>query len=175
VHQWTVAALFVPGLAGWFGWGSSASAASQPAPTAELYVVDRGPGSWGAIDWNVFDHLIESDKDGNLMPGLAESWRWVDDRTLELRLRKRVKFHNGEAFDAQIVKLNWQYYIELRQPNILGAHMNFKPGSRLEIIDPHTVRMVFPDADGGAIAKLTHMHIANRKFFQVFGWGEKRW
>ena len=33
--------------------------------------------------------------------------------------------------------------------------MNFKPGSRLEILDPQTVRFVFPEPDGGALAKLS--------------------
>jgi len=30
-----------------------------------------------------FEHLIELDKDGNLVPRLATGWRWLDDRTLE--------------------------------------------------------------------------------------------
>ena len=38
--------------------------------------------------------------------------------------------------------------------------MNFKPGSRLEIIDPYTVRFVFPEPDGGALARLINMHMA---------------
>lgn len=37
------------------------------------------------------------------MPGLALSWQWLDDRTLEVKLRRGVKFHNGEVFDAEIV------------------------------------------------------------------------
>jgi ABC-type transport system substrate-binding protein len=160
---------------GMLGWSGAGSGAPPHVPRGELRVVDRGPGAWGSIDWNVFDHLVEADKDGNLVPGLASSWRWVDDRTLELKLRERVKFHNGEVFDAEIVKLNWQQYVGRRQPNILGAHMNFKPGSRLDTVNRFTVRLSFPEPDGGALAKLSHMHIANRQFFREFGWGEKRW
>ena len=153
----------------------SSFAQPAPAPRAELHVVDRGPGAWGSIDWNVFDHLVEADKDGNLVPGLASGWRWLDDRSLELTLRQRVTFHNGEVFDAEIVKLNWEQYLGLRQPNILGAHMNFKSGSRLDIVDPHTVQLSFPEPDGGALVKLSHMHMANRQFHREVGWGEKRW
>lgn len=160
---------------GVLGWSGAGFGASPPAPRGELRVVDRAPGAWGSIDWNVFDHLVEADKDGNFFPGLASSWRWVDDRTLELKLRDRVKFQNGEVFDAEIVKLNWQQYLGRRQPNILGSHMNFRPGSRLDILDRLTVRLSFPEPDGGALAKLSHMHIANRQFFREFGWGEKRW
>ena len=53
--------------------------------------------------------------------------------------------------------------------------MNFQPGSRLESIDPYTVRFVFPEPDGGAMAKLTSMHIGNRQFYDELGWGEKSW
>jgi hypothetical protein len=53
--------------------------------------------------------------------------------------------------------------------------MNFKPGSRLEIVDPYTIRFLFPEPDGGALAKLTVMHIANRQFYRELGWGEQHW
>jgi hypothetical protein len=53
--------------------------------------------------------------------------------------------------------------------------MNFKAGSRLEVVDSYTVRFVFPEPDGGALAKLSLMHMANRQFYRDFGWGEKHW
>ena len=75
-----------------------------------------------------------------LVPRLATSWRWLDDRTLEMPLRQGVTFQNGEVFDAEIVKLNWDENTRLRQPHLPGGYLNFQPGARLEIIDPHTVR-----------------------------------
>jgi ABC-type transport system substrate-binding protein len=86
-----------------------------------------------------------------------------------------VKFHNGEVFDAEIVKLNWEENLRLRQPYGTGDYWNFNPGSRLEIIDAYTVRFVFPEPDGGALARLTLMHLGNRQFYREFGWGEKSW
>ena len=109
------------------------------------------------------------------MPRLATGWQWLDDRTLEVTLRQGVTFHNGEVFDAEIVKLNWDEQRRLEQPFRSGNFMNFKPGSRLEIIDPYTVRFVFLEPDGGAVAKLTIMHIGNRQFYSEVGWGEKSW
>ncbi len=40
---------------------------------------------------------------------LATSFKWVNDTTLEFNLRKGIKFHNGEAFDADdvVYTLNW--------------------------------------------------------------------
>jgi ABC-type transport system substrate-binding protein len=86
-----------------------------------------------------------------------------------------VKFHNGEVFNAEIVKLNWEENLRLRQPYEPGDYGNFKPGSRLEIIDAQTVCFVFLEPDGGALARLTLMHIGNRQFYREFGWEEKSW
>ena len=55
------------------------------------------------VTLNIYDRLIEKDKDMNLVPGLAESWKQIDPLTLELKLRKNVKFHNGEPFSAKDV------------------------------------------------------------------------
>jgi ABC-type transport system substrate-binding protein len=157
------------------GWGTGGFGQEIPAPRGELQIVDKNPLNWVWITFNVFEHLMELDKDGTLVPRLATSWQWLNDRILEVNLRAGVRFHNGEVFDADIAKLNWEENFRLRQPHILGEHMNFKPGSRLEVIDPRTVRFTFPEPDGGALAKITIMHMANRQFYRELGWGEKHW
>jgi ABC-type transport system substrate-binding protein len=146
-----------------------------PAPRGEIRIVDKNTDNWTWITLNVFEHLIEVDKDGKLVPRLATSWQWLDETTLEVKLRQGVKFHNGEVFDAEIVQLNWEENTRLRQPHKIGTYMNFKPGSKLEIVDPQTIRFIFPEPDGAALAKLSLMHIGNRQFYQEFGWGEESW
>src|SRR4029450_578709 len=153
------------------GWSNRGMGEQVPTPQGELRIVDKNPLNWVSIVYNVFEHLMELDKDGTLVPRLATGWRWFDDRTLEVTLRHGVTFHNGEPFDAEIVKLNWEENFRLRQPHISGEYMNFKPGSRLEILNAHTMRFVFPEPDGGALAKFTNMHIANRQFYRDVGWG----
>jgi ABC-type transport system substrate-binding protein len=160
---------------GILGWSGSGFGQEVSMPRGELRIVDTDPMNWAWITWNVFEHLVELDKDGNLVPRLATSWQWLDDRTLEMTLRQGVTFHNGELFDAEIVKLNWEENTELHQPHQSGPYWNFKPGSRLEIIDAHTVRFVFPEPDGAAMARLVLMHLGNRQFYRDFGWGEKSW
>ena len=48
------------------------------------------------------------------IPCLAESWKWIDEQTIEFRLRRGVTFQDGEKFDAEAVKINWEAYKELR-------------------------------------------------------------
>src|ERR671936_1369683 len=119
-------------------WGGSGFGQERPVPRGELHIVDKSPMNWVSLTFNVFEHLMEADVGGKLVPRLATGWRWLDDRTLEVTLRRGVTFHNGEVFDAEIVKLNWDENLRLKQPFVPGEFMNFKPGSRLEIIDPYT-------------------------------------
>lgn len=49
---------------------------------------------------NVVETLVGIDGDFLPVPGLAASWERVDPTTWEFTLRKDVKFHNGESFDA---------------------------------------------------------------------------
>lgn len=156
-------------------WSELGAGQPRTAPQGEIRMVDTHPWNWIYITLNVFEHLMEIDKDGKLVPRLATDWQWINERTLEVTLRQGVTFHNGERFDAEIVKLNWEENIRTRQPHILGSFMNFASGSRLDIIDPYRVRFVFPEPDGGALAKLSFMHIGNRQFYRELGWGEKHW
>ncbi len=158
-----------------FGWGAHSLGQEPPTPRGELRIVDKHHANWISITTNIFDYLIALDKDGKLVPRLATGWRWLDDHTLEVKLRQGVTFHNGEVFDAEIVQLNWEENLRLKQPFVPGEYMNFKPGSRLEIIDPQTVRFIFPEPDGGALARFSALHIGNRQFHREVGWGEKGW
>ncbi len=53
----------------------------------------------------IFAPLIDLDRQGDLspVPGLAESWTRIDDRTVELKLREGVTFHNGDPVTAEDV------------------------------------------------------------------------
>src|SRR5437773_1337062 len=50
---------------------------------------------------HIFDSLLRYDDAGKFVPGLAESWSTSQDGlTWSFKLRKGVKFHNGEDFTA---------------------------------------------------------------------------
>jgi len=55
--------------------------------------------------YNVFETLTKINADGKVTPLLAESWEVSPDlKTVTFKLRKDVKFQNGEPFNAQTVK-----------------------------------------------------------------------
>ena len=51
------------------------------------------------------ERLIDLDYQGQLqpVPGLATAWRRIDDRTVELDLRRGVRMHNGDEFTVDDV------------------------------------------------------------------------
>ncbi len=53
----------------------------------------------------IFERLISQNLLGQLeeVPGLAESWKRIDERTVEFVLRKGVRFHNGDEMTADDV------------------------------------------------------------------------
>jgi len=157
------------------GWGHRSLGEQVPTPRGELRIVDSSPYNFVTVVLNVFEHLWDFEEGGELVPHLATGWRWLDDRTLDITLRQGVQFHNGEPFDAASVQLNWDENTRLQQPFRAGQQLNFKPGSRLEILDPYTVRFHFPEPDGMALVKLSTMHIGSRQFYAEHGWGEKTW
>ncbi len=79
----------------------------------------------------IYDTLIYADPQSGKFSGLlAKSWTWVDPTTVDFELREGVKFHNGEAFDAEDVVQTIAFVInpanKLRQQeadfgNIVGA------------------------------------------------------
>ena len=56
------------------GWGTQGLGGQVPAPHGELRIVDKHSLNWASISLNVFEHLMELDKDGTLVPRLATSW-----------------------------------------------------------------------------------------------------
>src|SRR3989449_5012794 len=88
----------------------------------------------------IFETLVERDQNLQPIPGLAaELPRAISPTLWEIRLRKGIKFHNGEDFKAESVKFSIERLInpsnKLRgapRPNVLD---------RVEIQDSYTVRV----------------------------------
>jgi peptide/nickel transport system substrate-binding protein len=59
--------------------------------------------------YNIYETLTKINADGSVTPLLAESWDVSPDlKTYTFRLRKGVRFQNGEPFNAQAVKFSFE-------------------------------------------------------------------
>jgi peptide/nickel transport system substrate-binding protein len=88
---------------------------------------------------HMFEALVAKDARGQLRPGLAESWRAIDDLTWEFRLRKGVKFHDGSDFSATDVAFSLD-----RVPTVPNSPSPFTTYSKQIVekivVDPYTIR-----------------------------------
>ncbi len=88
---------------------------------------------------HLFDALVLQDENQNLVPGLALSWRAIDDTTWEFKLRQGVKFHDGSSFTADDVVFTFE-----RAPNVEGSPSSFgtyTKGKQVVKIDDHTIHI----------------------------------
>jgi peptide/nickel transport system substrate-binding protein len=59
--------------------------------------------------YNIYETLTKINEDGSVSPLLAESWTATPDlKIYTFKLRKGVKFHNGEPFDSAAVKFSFE-------------------------------------------------------------------
>jgi peptide/nickel transport system substrate-binding protein len=102
------------------------------------------------VDWttnnmleHIYDRLLDRDaKTYKPKPMLAESWRVVNDTTWEFKLRKGVKFHNGEPFTAQSVKATIDYALDPATKSHFAAAAYLGLIKDVQILDDYTVRFI---------------------------------
>jgi peptide/nickel transport system substrate-binding protein len=123
---------------------------------------------------NYAEGLLTTDKDNNLVPCLAEDYRWVDDRTIEFKLRQGVSFHNGEKFNADAVRVNWEAYKSLKTPRVLSVSM-LPDQAIFKIVDDYTVRFTLPEPDALAFVKFRWFFQAAPAFLAKHEVPEKNW
>ena len=85
------------------------------------------------------DKLFDTDADLNIVPQLATGYEWADgNRTLVIRLRPNVRFHDGAALDAEAVKLSLERHLTMQGSQ---RRSEISVIQAIEIVDPLTVRL----------------------------------
>ncbi|MEX2642493.1 MAG: ABC transporter substrate-binding protein [Acetobacterales bacterium] len=89
---------------------------------------------------HVWDALMEGDpNDGSFKPSLAESYKWIDDQTIEFKLKQGIKFHNGEPFNADDVVHTMNFVANPESKVVSISRIQFIAGA--EKVDDYTVRV----------------------------------
>lgn len=85
------------------------------------------------------DKLFDLDEKLNIVPQLATSYQWsADNKSLTIKLREGVTFHDGEKMDAQAVKYNLERHKNMKGSNRRGE---LAVVSSVDAVDPTTVRV----------------------------------
>lgn len=169
------AAVLLPLTACGSGGGSSSSAASSAvsASSAQSSQLSGGEFVFGmqtqpdhldpfltatadtrSILFNLFEGLVKPDKDGNLIPAVAEKYEMSKDAlSYTFYIRKGIKFHNGKNVTAEDVKYSLDTAAGLSGGKLLVASLsNIKS---VEIKNSSTVVVHLKKADYEFLPYLT--------------------
>ena len=123
---------------------------AQPADAVTMDPQKHAVAFTDNILVNVFEPLIRKDPYGTnlekaLQPWLAESWRQFGPKKWQVKLRRGVKFHDGEELTGDVVKFSFERVInpDTKSPAaaLFGTLLN------VEIVDKYTVNFVTKDPD----------------------------
>ena len=106
------------------------------------------------VHLNVLEGLTKIGMDGKVSALLAESWSVDPDGKLyTFKLKRGVRFHDGEAFDASDVKFSFERARAEGSTNKAKKAV-FDNISRIDTPDPHTVILVLNNADGNFLFRM---------------------
>ncbi|MBL8311190.1 MAG: ABC transporter substrate-binding protein [Burkholderiales bacterium] len=95
-----------------------------------------GPNN--AATSHVFERLVAMDERQRLTPGLALSWKAIDDLNWEFKLRRGVKWHDGSEFTAEDALFSFD-----RVPKVPNSPSSFstyvRPIKSAKATDPYTL------------------------------------
>jgi peptide/nickel transport system substrate-binding protein len=99
------------------------------------------------------DKLFDIDENVNIVPQLALSHETSEDgRTVAIKLRPGVKFHDGEAMDAEAVKASLERHLTMQGS---FRRVELSAVDKVEVSDPLTVKLLLKAPFSPLIAQLT--------------------
>ncbi|MGQ7887194.1 ABC transporter substrate-binding protein [Paenibacillus sp. WC2504] len=115
-------------------------------PYGSSALVDR------MVQNSIFDKLFDLDKDGKIIPMLAESYE-VDSagKNYTIKLKSGVKFQDGTDFNAEVVKFNF----ERNKEDKSKRKNELKFVDKITVVDPATVKIELSQPFSPFISVLT--------------------
>lgn len=155
-----------------------------PARTMLIVAIARAPATLDPADHrtresetvirNMFDGLVTRDNTSGVHLELAESFKWLDDKSLEFKLRKGVKFHDGSEMKADDVVFTFERTtktdaIEFPKPHTSPRKGLIEPLTAIEKKDDYTVVMKFKAAWPPAMQMIVHHQIVSKAYLGKVG------
>jgi peptide/nickel transport system substrate-binding protein len=114
----------------------------------------------------IFDRMVVQDADQSFHGQLATSWESAPDgMSWTFKLRKGVKFHDGEPFNAKV--------IEWWVPKFKGTENAFMTEAidKVVIVDDHTVKFLMKNPDPSLLLNMatSFMGIPSPKSYEALG------
>lgn len=130
----------------------------MPIEPPNLDPTSAAPVAIREVTWlNLYEGLVQIDRNGAVQPLLAESWEVSEDGlSYSFQLREDVTFHDGSSFEAEDVKFTFD---RARSPDSTNAQKQiFAPITEINTPDDHTVVITLSEPSGN--------------FLYYLGWGD---
>jgi peptide/nickel transport system substrate-binding protein len=147
--------------------------ALSQAPTS-LDPADHRERSSETVIRNMFDGLVTRDTRSGVHLELAEELNWLDDQTLEVKLRQGVKFHDGTEMTADDVVFTFdriiqENMIEYPEPHTSPRKGLIAPLESVEKVDDYTAILHFSGVWPPAMQLLVHQQIVPKAYLEEVG------
>ncbi len=118
----------------------------------------------------VYDYLLSVTPDFKGYTGyLADSWEIAPDNLhVTLHLRKDVKFQDGSAFNAEVVKWNFDMYMDEDLASPFGGDARDTIES-VAVVDEYTIEITLKEPYAPIIYMLTWLPIASKEAYEKIG------
>jgi len=114
------------------------SISSSPSRLNPLLATDSASGE---ISGWIFNALLKYDKNGKIIPDLAKSWRFEDNKTLIFKLKKNIKWSDGKPFSAKDVVFTYKL---ITSPKVFTPYADeFRYVKDVIMIDDYTIKVIY--------------------------------
>ena len=116
---------------------------------------------------NIFDNLITRDASGTIVPQIATSWKYLDDKTLDFQIRDDVTFQDGSKLTADDVAYSINRIIDpaLKSPQL----SQFNQIDKAEATSPTVVKMTTKSPYPALLAQLVKLSIVPKAYVEKVG------
>jgi len=119
--------------------------------------------------YQMFELLVQPDRDGKPMPWLAESWNVVEENgktRIDVTLRPGVRFHNGDPLTSEDFEYSFQRESDPKVSRVASRHRKVE---RFEVIDDRRFSIHFSEPDGNYVASFLHLAAVPKKYILKVG------
>ena len=119
------------------------------------------------VNINMFDSLLHKNTKLEYEPALATSWKALNDTTWEFKIRKGVKFHNGDVMSVEDVKYSFDRVLD--QTKKSPQYGNIRAIKEVRIVNPETVHLVTDKPFPLLLERMVFFPIVPKKHLEKVG------
>jgi len=155
----------VPALAGAQAKDTLTVGLVSHAPTLDPHMHFERTGI--LVNINMFDSLLHKNAKLEYEPSLATSWKSLSDTQWEFKLRRGVKFHNGEVMTAEDVKYSFDRVLDpaKKSPQI----GNIRAIKEVKIVSPDTIHLITDKPFPLLLERLVFFPVVPKKHIEKVG------